>query len=511
MTLNLRFCTAILTVLGMAAVSAGVAAQTSPAPVSPALPAIPTGSQITPAVPAAPGGVKPLPVVPAAPASPALPTGSQITPAVPAAPGSAEAFRIRPPYAAASSIVRSTPTLDGVLHDGEWTPFYTINTGPIQGTIYVNWDSNYLYVAALTTAPCDMILDIDTTDNGWLRGADNLEMVVGSATANNRPALAARILDASSNKQLPVWTTQGIALNTILAAGSLNGNTQILQVAVPKDMAGLLLAPGTQIGLRADLIPPGDPNAYVPTAPYEPHLLLDTVLADTQAQSAAGVNPHLALSDYKCIAGQKLFATLSLLNQTDQPMPIRKITWRGMPENAYAIDSITHVNVPPIPATGKIDLGYKTLIAPSLSLGTYALKAVVTLQNGQQVSANASFTVVSPIHAGLDPEPNPLVIVGNTKLTLRVVISSAVPDHFRGMLTLLHYPAGWKLDGNAARSVVVYGEDHTSVSRVVFHLPASTQPGDYPIDARIDWFGQTWNLHTVVHIVSNEAASASKK
>src|SRR5579862_1710656 len=251
-------------------------------------------------------------------------SGAQVTPSTPAAqaPESAAGaqqtpninFRVRPSFATDPQRLRRTPQIDGVLSDGEWDPFYTVTDGPIKGTIYCNWDDNYLYVATRTEQPAGLIVDIDATDDGWLRGADNLELVIGSAGDNSAPTLAARLLDAANSKDTPAWTTQGIDVKSILMAGKVVNGSQVIELAIPKGVGSLVLRPGANIGLRVDFLPPGPASAYVPTAPYEPHLLLDATLVEARTQAASGINPHLTLSDPKCVAGEKLFATLDLHN-----------------------------------------------------------------------------------------------------------------------------------------------------------------------------------------------------
>jgi hypothetical protein len=417
-------------------------------------------------------------------------------------------FRVRPAYATDPQRLRRTPQIDGVLADGEWDPFYTVTDGPIKGTIFCNWDDNYLYIATRTDQPAGILVDIDATDDGWLRGADNLEVVVGSAGENSPPTLTARLLDAANSKDTPVWSTQSLDLKSILLAGKVVNGTQVIELAIPKNMGSLVLRPGANLGLRAEFLPAGPASAYVPTAPYEPHLLLDMTLVESRALAAAGINPHLSLSDLKCVAGEKLFATLELRNQTDIPVSIRTLSWGGTGASASVVDSIRQVATPPIPANGRLKLGYKTVLPESVSPGSYTLVVTAELTDGRQVQSTASFSVVEPIQPQISSDPDPVTVVGNTKLDVRVSIYSALQDHFRGELEVTKYPNGWVLEGNRRRSVAVYGEDHTGTEHVLFKLPSSTPAGDYPVEMRIVWRNRTWDLHRVIHVQTTVAAPA---
>ncbi len=423
--------------------------------------------------------------------------------------GTAAALRVRPNVVANPQCIRATPTINGVLGDTGWTPFYSITTGPIQGAVYCSWDSNYLYIAAQTNAPATLLIDVDASDDGWLRGDDNLELVVGPPTAAAKPLVVARLLDAQSSQDSPVWVTTGMDVTQVQTAGSSTGSSQITEVAIPKAMGSLLLQEGVQLGLRVDFLPAEDPASYQPTAPYEPHLLLSTTLVNARTESVAGITPKLELSDTDCVDGQKLFGTLFLSNQLPKDIPLKTVSWSGLPASADPVDTIVHVNVPDIPASGVLKLGYFTLLPEQLPTGTYTVNVVATLYDGRQVSASTTFNVVEPIHAQFIPTPNPLIVVGNTKLTVGLRITNFIPDHFRGILQLTTIPAGWILNGLQQRSVAVYGKGATDTIPLKFEVPASTQPGDYNIDGKIVWFSRTWDLHCVVHVASNQSPASN--
>jgi hypothetical protein len=447
-----------------------------------------------------------------------LAAGQDPKPSVPAAQQQAAAaavpvainFRERPKYTVEAQRLRRSPQINGVLNDGDWDPFYTVNDGTIKGTVYCNWDDNFLYIATRTDQAAMLVIDVDATDDGWLRGADNLEVVVGSPAADGTPTVVARLLDASNPKDAPAWNDKVLDVKTIQLAGKPTTGAQITEVAIPKNMGSLVLRPGANIGLRVEFLPAAPASSYTPTAPFEPHLLLDAKLVGARVQGVPGINPRLTLSDYKCVAGQKLFATLELLNQTDIAVPIQSVLWTGEGSSVNAVDTFRQVTVPPIPASKRLKLGYKTMLPKSVTPGSYTLSVTADLGPNKQVQSTATFTVVEPIQPQISSEPNPLVIVGTTKLELLVDVYSAVPDHFRGELELTNIPQGWELEGNRRRTLVVVGEDARSITRVRFKLPSSTLAGDYPIDAQINWYDRVWKLHTVVHVERSEAKPEAK-
>src|SRR5262249_58097763 len=102
-------------------------------------------------------------------------------------------YRERPKQPFNPQRLKKKPLIDGVMGDREWDELYTIADGPVTGSIYVNWDDNFLYVAAKTNQIGWTIIDIDANGDGWLRGTDNLEIAVAPLTEGVAQAVVARV------------------------------------------------------------------------------------------------------------------------------------------------------------------------------------------------------------------------------------------------------------------------------------------------------------------------------
>ena len=430
------------------------------------------------------------------------------TPAVPQIP--VPKFRERPRFVTDPQRLRRSPTIDGTLAEGEWDPFYTIDNGPIKGTVYCNWDDRYLYVAVKSDAASTVLIDLDAGGDGWLRGSDNMEIVVGPAQApGGTPSVAVRLLDAANSKDTPVWNETGVDPKTILAAEKFENGVQVLELAIPKNAGSLVLRPGVNIGLRAEFLPPMIAAAYVPTQPFEPHLLLDATLVEARVVAAQGLNPKLTLSDYKCVQGQKLFATLELFNQTDIAVKVKSVLWTGQGNSVNAVNTFRDVNVPPILGLKRNKMQYKTVLPDNLALGSYVLQVAVETEDGKRVESSASFSVVEPLQVQISSEPNPVAILGPTKLDVKVDILSAVPDHWRGDVELVNVPAGWESKNGKKHSVLVQREDGHTVSNFNMILPSNTPAGTYPIEATVTWKSRVWKLRTNVTVIRTDAPKAA--
>jgi hypothetical protein len=420
-------------------------------------------------------------------------------------------FKERPKFPAEPQRLRRTVTIDGKINEGEWDAFYSAKDDKgDRGTLFCNWDDEYLYLGVRSPVGV-VVLNVDTGGDGWLRSADNLEIVVGSVEEGKPVSVATRLLDAANSKDTPLWKEDETVGKGLKIVGSVAGNVQTIEVAIPRNMGSLVPRNGASIGLRYELLPAGDAASFKPTAPFEPHLLVDAVLVTSRVQPIPGVNPRLTLSDNKCVSGQNLFATLELLNQTDTPIALKTVHWQGLGNSANAVNSLREVNVPSIAGLKTWRRGYKTALPDNLAPGTYALTVTAETEDGKQVFAEGAFTVVEPLQVQMNAVPTPVAIIGQTKLGIDVDIFSAFPDGTRGDVELRDVPAGWELKGKLRRGWSVDRADARKVVRFNFLLPSTTPAGDYPIEAIVYWHERTWRVKQTVKVIRTDAPVGNPK
>ncbi len=411
-------------------------------------------------------------------------------------------FRERPKVMADAQRLKKTIAIDGVPNDMKWDTFYTVTTGVIKGAIYCNWDDDYLYLGTRTDGEANVVFDIDASGDGWLRGADNLEIVVERMPNATTPQVSVRLLDATSNKDTAVWNEKAYDPKKILVATKLLNNYHYIELAIPKEMGSMLLHDGVTMGIRGEFFPLST-LPYTATPPYEPHLLLEANLVASRVQTAPGINPTLTLSDDKCVAGQELGATLRLLNQTDQPVPIKSVKWEGVGNSVNVLNSVREVAVPSLPPTKARDLKYKTRLPEKLSPGTYTIAVTADLDNGKQVYTTRTFTVVEPLQVRMYGDPDPVAIIGTTKYDIVIDITSAVPSHMKAEAEITNLPSGWILE-KKRRGVEIDGEDKRRLFRFRCKLPSTTAAGSYPIEATVTYKERTWSLRYIAKVVRTD-------
>lgn len=412
-------------------------------------------------------------------------------------------YRERPRYPFDPQRLKRRPVIDGKISDGEWDPLYTVSDGPVKGTVYLNWDDDYLYIAARTDQPAWLVFDLDSNDDGWLRGADNLELTVSPPTMDGSVALSARVLDAAGSKDAPVWNEKVVDTRSIQIVQKSAGGQSTVEMAIPKGIAGLSLRPGGALGFRADFLPAiAQPT---PTAAYEPHLLLDVTLVEARTVSTPGLTPRLTLDDSKLVPGQTLRATIELNNQTEADVRVKSLAWHGEGAAADLLRSERDPNVPDIKGLKSLKRKYSSALPDDAVPGFYQLTATAELEDGRTVQSTTSFSVVEPFTLSITSDPDPVNVVGPTQAKLIVDIQSAVPGYARGDVEL-EAPAGWEVKGKTRKEFYVTREDSGTKAPFYLTIPSSTPAGDYQASATIYWRGKTFKTHTTVRVHNAQAS-----
>jgi hypothetical protein len=425
--------------------------------------------------------------------------GAAATPVAPAVQQAAPAinYRERPRYPYDPQRLKRRPILDGTIAENEWDPLYTIGDTAAKGTVFVNWDDDFLYVAARTDQPCWLVFDLDANADGWLRGADNLEVAVAPVGSEGTTPVTARILDAAGNKDAPTWNDRVVDPRSIQIVQKGAGGSYVTEMAIPKGIAGLALRQGATLSCRADLV--ASPAAPAPTAPYEPHLLLDINLVEARTIGVAGLTPRLTLEDTKVIPGQNLKATLELMNQSEGVTKVRAVTWRGATGADDLLRAERDPNVPDIPGLKTLKRKYSSKLPDDAVPGFYQVTASAELDNGKSVQSTASFSVVEPFKLQIAPEPDPVNVLGPTLDKIFVEIYSAVPGSAHGDVEI-EVPAGWEVKGKTRKGFYVPREDSAVREPFYVTLPSNTPAGDYMINATVYWQKKTWKTHYTLKV-----------
>lgn len=408
-------------------------------------------------------------------------------------------FTRRPRYPTDPQCLYRTIMVDGKLQNGEWDPFYTKDDGAIRGSVYCHWDENYLYLAVHTDRPATVIFDVDMNGDGWLHGDDNLEVVVGSQI-NGIPSRSVRILDGLHNRDEPSWIEKTIDPADLPIVRTTRKRSEVIEIAIPKNLTQVKFKAGGKIGLRAEFLPLMPASEYVPTRPYEPHFLLDANLVETRIESFEGLTPNLKMSEKSYSPGEKLFATLEIINQNGVEAPVRSVLWSGSDGATDLLNTTREVSLHSIPARGRIHTTYNSLLPMSQATGSYSLHAIVEMGDGRMLKATRAFSIVEPASIKVAAEHQPYTLDSKNPISLLVDVYSSVPDHLSGTVVLTQYPDSWFLEGSRKRKVRVQGKYAHGFVQYQMRVPSNTAVGDYSVEVLLTWNERVWKARGIVHI-----------
>ena len=383
-----------------------------------------------------------------------------------------------------------------------WDILYGIEGSPSGGgarTTYFDWDNEYLYFAVETTGPVrDARFDIDLLNDGWLKGADNLAIIVtppaeGASTA---PKFLARRFDLVQNKNAPVWAASPIAESDIkVQAGKTPQGTYVVTVALPRtETLNAPRKPGTEIGVRIDAgtLPAFQNEAVL--IPVRP--LLRLILADAISASDGSVKANVSVAKSEILPQGELKATVEIKNDGTMPVRLNRLFLRGAGGvSGTLLDDQKFAGVEIGPGKSiKRDL--KSNVPPGAKIGTYVLAGGAEM-DGKTVTALVSFDEIEPYAVSVEAEDKPVPagsIAGvPTVREVRVQVKSRTNVRTTAQVKLV-LPAGWTLDKNAPTEATVNlayaNETRTAIFRVI--VPPKAEPGRHSVSASVAVGGRNY-------------------
>ena len=416
-------------------------------------------------------------------------------------------YRERPQYPFDAQRLKRRPTIDGVIGEREWDPFYTVGHASVTGTTYLNWDEDNLYIAARTDVPAWTVINIDANADGWLRGTDNIELTIPPLTSSGHATISARILDGSG-KETPAWNESALDSKLVQLSARALAAGQAVELAIPAGFGGITPKALTKLGVRADFLP-ATANPTAPP-PYEPHLLLEVALVETQVTPARGLLPRLTLIDSRMTPGQELKATLELRSEDGTERKIRSVSWKGEGGAEDLVRSLREVNLPAVLGQKAVSLKYASVLPDTTPLGAYQLSCIVELEGGGTAAATASFSVVEPFAISMPNEPESISASNTGRVRIPVEIKTALYPFEYGNISI-DVPAGWSVDGRDKKRFEVTKQDSTFTVSFFVNPPAGVNPGQYKFSSTVSWGGKNWHASRTLKVVRPTPADPEKK
>ena len=296
-----------------------------------------------------------------------------------------------PLYPIDERLPNGTRSVNGSIEPA-WHTLASVTKDTFSATCYVNWDTNYLYLAFRYNMWNWTRIEIDAANDGWFHGIDNYEISFTPNDLNN--LWSALILDCTGGTQR--WRSDILTPSDILYRGGRSGNSYDMEIRIARNTTTSLLPEhGRVLGLmiRFDNISGGGW-----ASPFEEDVFVDLTLAEGSRPTLAGISASSAFN-----VGPPV--SVALAGTGFQAGASVKLTKSGQSDI--------------FPATG-VALISSTRITCTLNLVGKALgqwNVVVTNPDAQSATLTNGFTVTAPAPTVTSITPTSGLNTGSVSIT----------------------------------------------------------------------------------------------
>lgn len=382
-----------------------------------------------------------------------------------------------PPQVEGLVRLANSPVLDGQFGVEEWELF--ASDGPRGGAF--QWEPGAYHWAAQVAQGQDLVLSLDQKGDGWLVGADNIEIRISPRA--DGPVVRIRLLDASSPGN-PVWENGGVPPDQVKIAVQLGPDGVASVEATYTPILGLEPQEGRRVALRMDTVPTGSELSEV----FFPRALTSVYLQmDSSRDIPLGVSWRPTIVNRVISRQDRLKLNFSLTreegNWTAQRTEIRA--------EGTARD---HLRVLTEPASDfdrrkRMDLVYESTISPQAPLGWKVVRATFTDQAGQQFIIRSSIRLANlvDIEIGFPRETR----VSQEAQIIRgsINLRSQFSGRLDGVLTLIA-PPEWTVTKGKESKFLIYHTRGLAKIPVEFVIPRG-QAGVFPMTLKATMGGET--------------------
>ena len=379
-----------------------------------------------------------------------------------------------------------TPRLDGRLADEEWDRFAVVDG--VQ--TYFQWEPGKLHGAASLPVGKDLVASFDTKGDGWMVGADNLEVRV--SWNMGAPVLKARILNVRDPRQPGIagslfiiddlgpqkWVeAKGFEEGSRVGASS-NGTVWTVEFTAEDPGSKFLpTAAKAPFTLRMDPVDtsaaPAEPNGARTMAPV-------SLMFDRATNLPEGMKWKPEYEALTVVPGDSNRIRLAF-NGSDE-MGIQRIEVRteGLGRE-FALSQT--LPFPQFDAKGRAFVDYETPIGAKAPEGYRLVRGTLSDATGAWRLVQCSYHVAPllefdlPAPRGLKSRPE------EQKVRVSIYVRSNTRNRVDGVLKV-EPPSGWEITSGPDPVVVIY-HSRGSVRRVVdFKIPAGAQ-GSFPVKVTV--------------------------
>ena len=359
-----------------------------------------------------------------------------------------------------------TPKLDGKLSEEEWDRFAIIDG--VQ--TYFQWQPSKLHAAATLPVGKDLVASFDLNGDGWLVGADNVEVRVSwNAGA---PSVRERILDATDLSQ-PKWVDLPPTTTAVEVGSSSSGSTWTVEFSAEDPARGVFpTEPKSTFALRFDAV---DASASPPA--LSPRVLSLVRLGMERASGLPdGVvfKPEYAVKSV--VPGESNQVRLTFQGDNTLGLKTIEVRTEGLGREFAQAKTLPF---PSFDRKGRAFVDYDTLLSPKAPLGYRLVRGTLTDGTGKQMLVQCSYQVAEPVSFEMPPPPKLKSKVEEQKIRVSIYLKSNTAQRIDGLF-VVQPPSGWKVVAGNGAGFLIYGSRASARKAVEFLVPAGAK-GAFPL------------------------------
>lgn len=352
-----------------------------------------------------------------------------------------------------------------------------------EGRVYLDWDSQFLYLAVETKEPQELRYDLDASGDGWFQGAENFSIRMLTSPAGVTPLV--RRFDTVQNKEHPVWA------EVPLPEGSVHGRSFPTEygtatvVALPLGLLGTQRKPGAEFGFRALL-------GTAALAEPLPELPLLRLQLTNESEAITGpLSARLSLRDRELVAGAVVRGTLELQNTGPKPLFLKQVF---LPDGTTIVDLKDPIMI--LNPSERLRREFRFVLPEGPEPASVVLRAGAEREEGGgSVVALASVERQEPFALTLDHDIKPILVTAPEGPNRRRLLVATVTGRREGKTTglvQLSLPTGWSIEGETRRTLSLsFPNERRSVSFKLI-VPVGVPAGRYPVQALCEIGGKSY-------------------
>ena len=377
-----------------------------------------------------------------------------------------EAINFTKPYEVLEvSRLSITPKVDGKIEEEEWDELGTAAAGKA----YFQWEPGKLHIAGVVPEGRELLASFDLRQNGWLIGADNLQVRISQA--EGKPVVTARLLDATRLTG-PTWIElPGVAMATV-AAFKTEGGMTTYEASIGDSGIGLMPADnGTKLAIRMDAPLATESNFE----PFLPRVLTNVeCLMQRSAAIPAGLKFNVEGVNKTVVPGENVRIRLTFNGNNNM-----NLTRLAMRSEGFAKDATNKLEVPfpKFDNKGRAFIDYDTAVADTATQGYRVLRAELVSADGIKSMLQGTYRIAPPIDFELVRQQTP-VSPNDRSVKYVFYAKSNTGKRVTGDV-LVQVPQPLRVLNGATRKIAYAGRQRQRMEFEVF-LPQGTA-GTFPV------------------------------